>query len=81
MRNARIAVTIDRPLLTRPHRMVKKRTVLQSESRIQEALRDKLGRTKHGQVDAECIKLDPHVEQNLAEEGLAPMVDHCKAVL
>ncbi|HEV3023840.1 MAG TPA: ribbon-helix-helix protein, CopG family [Pirellulales bacterium] len=71
MRTAKIAITIDRDLLARLDRFVKERQ-LPSRSRIlQEALRDKLDRLDRSRLARECEKLDPNLEQALAEEGLA----------
>ncbi|HZK81773.1 MAG TPA: ribbon-helix-helix domain-containing protein [Humisphaera sp.] len=71
MRSAKIAVTIDRPLLARLDRIVKEGLFPNGSRAFQEALLDKLERMKHRRLARECAKLDPRVEQYLADEGLA----------
>ena len=71
MRSAKIAVTIDRDLLTRLDRLVKERRFPNRSRAVQEALRDKLERLDRSRLARECAKLDPAFEQQLAEEGLS----------
>ena len=71
MRSAKIAVTIDRDLLTRLDRLVKERRFPNRSRAVQEALNDKLERIDRGRLARECAKLDPAFERQLAEEGLA----------
>ena len=70
MNSAKIAVTIDRDLLTRLDRLVKERRFPNRSRAVQEALRDKLERLDRSRLARECAKLDPLFEQQLAEEGL-----------
>jgi metal-responsive CopG/Arc/MetJ family transcriptional regulator len=70
MSAAKIAVTIDRALLTRLDRLVKERHFPSRSRAVQEALRDKLEQLERGRLARECAKLDPGFEQQLAEEGL-----------
>jgi metal-responsive CopG/Arc/MetJ family transcriptional regulator len=67
---AKIAITIERGLLTRLDRLVKERRVPNRSRAIQEALREKLDRLERGRLARECAKLDPAFEQKLAEDGL-----------
>ena len=71
MSRAKIAVTIDQDLLTRLDRLVKERRFPNRSRAVQEALRDKLDGLERNRLARECAKLDPHFEQQLAEEGLA----------
>ena len=71
MSTAKIAVTIDQDLLARLDRLVKDRRFPNRSRAVQEALRDKLERLERGRLARECAKLDPHFEQQLADEGLA----------
>jgi metal-responsive CopG/Arc/MetJ family transcriptional regulator len=71
MRTAKIAVTIDQELLSRLDRLVQKRRFLNRSRAVEEALRDKLDRLDRRRLARECAKLDPEVEQQFAEEGLA----------
>ncbi len=68
---AKVAITIDRKLLTRLDRLVKERRFPNRSQAVQEALRDKLERLDKGRLARECAKLDPEFEQQLAEEGVA----------
>jgi Arc/MetJ-type ribon-helix-helix transcriptional regulator len=71
MCGAKIAITIDQDLLTRLDRLVKERRFPNRSRAVQEALRDKLDRIERSRLARECAKLDPQIEQQLAEEGLA----------
>jgi metal-responsive CopG/Arc/MetJ family transcriptional regulator len=71
MRTAKIAVTIDQELLSRLDRLVQEQRFPNRSRAVQEALRDKLDRLERSRLARECAKLDPKVEQQLAEEGLA----------
>jgi Arc/MetJ-type ribon-helix-helix transcriptional regulator len=71
MSAAKIAITIDQELLTRLDRLVKERRFPNRSRAVQEALQDKLERLDRSRLARECAKLDPHFEQQLADEGLA----------
>jgi metal-responsive CopG/Arc/MetJ family transcriptional regulator len=71
MRSAKIAVTIGQDLLSRLDQLVKERQFPNRSRAVQEALQDKLDRLDRGRLARECAKLDPAVEQQLADEGLA----------
>src|SRR5438270_440179 len=71
MRGARITITIDQRLLSRLDRLVKKQRFPNRSRAIHEALRDKLDRMGRNLLARECAKLDPAVEQHLADETLA----------
>ena len=75
MPSAKIAVTIDRELLTRLDRLVKEHRFPNRSRAVQEALRDKLERIDRGRLARECAKLDPVFEQRLADEGLSEDVE------
>ncbi|HET6572184.1 MAG TPA: ribbon-helix-helix domain-containing protein [Fimbriiglobus sp.] len=68
MNSAKIAVTIDQELLTRLDRLVRQRRFPNRSRAVQEALRDELERLERSWLAHECAKLDPHFEQQLAEE-------------
>ena len=70
MGTAKIAVTIDKELLARLDRLVGEKRFANRSRAVQEAIRDKLRRMDQGRLARECAKLDPSVEQRLAEEGL-----------
>jgi metal-responsive CopG/Arc/MetJ family transcriptional regulator len=71
MRSAKIAITIEPALLARLDRLVREQRFPNRSRAVQEALRDKLDRLDRSRLAAECAKLDPKFEQQLAEEGLA----------
>lgn len=71
MSRAKIAITIDRQLLSRLDQLVKERRFASRSRAVQEALQDTLDRLEKGRLARECAKLDPKAEQQLADEGLA----------
>jgi len=71
MPSAKIAITIEKHLLTDLDRLVKQRRFPNRSQAIQEALRDKLQSMERGRLARECAKLDPALEQKLADEALA----------
>ena len=71
MTAAKVAITLERDLLTEVDALVD-RHVYPSRSRaIQEAVADKLRRIKGDRLARECARLDPGSEQEVAEEGMA----------
>ena len=75
MRSAKIAVTIDKGLLSRLDRLVKEQRFPNRSRAVQEALLDKLDRLDRSRLARECAKLDPVFEQQLAEEALTEDLD------
>jgi Arc/MetJ-type ribon-helix-helix transcriptional regulator len=71
MSAAKIAVSIDRALLTDVDALVKKGAFASRSQAIQEALREKLARQKRTRLTRESAKLSPAFERALAEEGLS----------
>lgn len=70
MATTKVAVSIDAELISEIDRLVAN-DVFPSRSRaIQEAVRDKLARLKRTRLARESAKLNPGLEQALAEEGL-----------
>ena len=71
MSTAKVAITMDKELLKQLDYLVQTR-VFQNRSRaIQEAVQEKLTRLQRTRLAQECAKLDPQIEQTLAEEGLS----------
>ncbi|MES2306556.1 MAG: ribbon-helix-helix domain-containing protein [Gemmatimonadota bacterium] len=70
MAKAKIAVTLDEPVLTRLDRMVQGGFYPNRSQAIEAAVLEKLDRLEQHRLAAECAKLDPASEQALAEEGL-----------
>ncbi len=71
MSAAKIAVSIDRALLTDVDTLVKKGAFASRSQAIQEALREKLARHKRTRLARESARLNPAFEKALAEEGLS----------
>jgi metal-responsive CopG/Arc/MetJ family transcriptional regulator len=67
----KIAITIDDKILRRLDRLVKSNVFPNRSKAIQEAIEDKLIRLDKSRLAQECAKLDPRVEQKMAEEGLS----------
>ncbi len=70
MAKAKIAVTLDGPVLHRLDRMVDGGLFPNRSQAIEAAVVEKLDRLEHRRLAAECAKLDPPAEQAMAEEGL-----------
>ena len=75
METTKVAITIDHTLLARLDALVEQRVYPSRSKAIQEAVRDKLARLERSRLARECAKLDPHVEQVMADEGLSQDVD------
>ena len=71
MAASKIAITMDDNLLKRIDNLVESRAFPNRSRAIQEAVREKFTRMDKTRLARECSKLDPRVEQTLAEEGLA----------
>ena len=71
MATAKIAITIEKKLLARLDRLVEERRFPNRSRAVQDAVREKLDRVDRRRLARECAKLDPAVEQQLADEGLA----------
>ncbi len=70
MATEKVAITIEKTLLLELDALVEKRIFSNRSKAIQEALQDKLNRIKRTRLATECAKLDPKVEQDMAEENL-----------
>jgi len=71
MTRAKVAISLDREALERVDRLVRQ-GVFPSRSRaIEAALEDKLERLERHRLAREAAKLDPAVEQAMAEEGMS----------
>ena len=70
MAKAKIAVTLDGPVLTRLDRVVDGGAFPNRSQAIEAAVMEKLDRLEHRRLAAECAKLDPVAEQAMSEEGL-----------
>ena len=70
MATNKVAITIDSDLLSKVDLLVSQRVFPNRSKAIQEALTDKLSLLRQTRLASECAKLDPQVEQQLAEEGM-----------
>jgi Arc/MetJ-type ribon-helix-helix transcriptional regulator len=70
MATTKVAVTIDTDLLAQVDQLVAQHVFPNRSKAIQAALQDKLSRMRRSRLARESAKLDPQVEQTLAEEGM-----------
>ena len=66
----KVAITIDSDLLLKVDLLVSQKVFPNRSKAIQEALTDKLSLLRQNRLASECAKLDPQIEQQLAEEGI-----------
>lgn len=71
MPRSKIAISLDASLVERLDTLVARATFPNRSQAIQTAVEEKLARLDRGRLARECAKLDPLVEQTLAEEGLS----------
>jgi len=79
MSKAKIAITIDAPMLAQIDRMVDEQIFSSRSQAIEAAVEEKLERLDHGRLARECAKLDPAFEKTLTEEGLSQELDEWPA--
>jgi metal-responsive CopG/Arc/MetJ family transcriptional regulator len=70
MATNKVAITIDSELLSKVDLLVSQRVFPNRSKAIQEALTDKLSLLRQTRLASECAKLNPQIEQQLAEEGI-----------
>ena len=70
MPKAKVALTIDAGLLDQVDTLVSERRFRNRSQAVESALAEKLGRLARTRLATECAKLDPALEQRLADEGL-----------
>jgi metal-responsive CopG/Arc/MetJ family transcriptional regulator len=70
MATNKVAITIDSDLLSKVDLLVSQRVFPNRSKAIQEALIDKLSLIRQTHLASECAKLDPQIQQQLAEEGI-----------
>ena len=75
MSKAKIAITINEPILARIDRLVAEQVFSSRSQAIEAAVEEKIERLEHGRLARECAKLDPAFEKALAEEGLSQELD------
>lgn len=67
----KVAITMDRGVLNRVDRLVRRRVFRNRSRAIEQAVVEKLARLEKTRLARECAKLDPVYEQMLAEEGMS----------
>ena len=75
MATTKVAVTIDSELLAQVDQLVAQQVFPNRSKAFQEALQDKLTRMRRSRLARESAKLDPQIEQSLAEEGMDQELD------
>ena len=70
MTTTKVAVTIDTELLAQVDQLVAQQVFPNRSKAFQAALQDKLTRMRRSRLARESAKLDPRLEQALAEEGM-----------
>ena len=70
MASVKVAITLEEDTLRQVDSLVARRVFPNRSRAIQIALHEKIRRLEGSRLAAECAKLDPKVEQVLAEEGL-----------
>jgi len=71
MAASKIAITIEKKILTRLDRLVRERVFPNRSKAIQQAIEEKINNLEKDRLSLECEKLDPQEEMKLAEEGFA----------
>ncbi|MGZ5454072.1 MAG: ribbon-helix-helix domain-containing protein [Candidatus Aminicenantales bacterium] len=71
MPKAKIAISMDESVLGELDRLVRNGVFANRSRAIEAAVRDELDRRDRVRLAAECAKLDPALERELAEEGLS----------
>ena len=70
MATKKVLIMIDSDLLSKVDLLVSQRVFPNRSKAIQSALIDKLSVLRQTRLASECVKLDPQVEEQLAEEGI-----------
>jgi metal-responsive CopG/Arc/MetJ family transcriptional regulator len=71
MAASKIAITIEKKILTRLDRLVKENVFPNRSKAIQQAIEEKINNLEKDKLTLECEKLDPQEEVKLAEEGFS----------
>ena len=71
MAASKVAISMDKELLTELDTLVAKKAFASRSQAIQAAVREKIARVRRDRLAEECAKLDPAFEQAMAEEGMS----------
>ncbi|MFQ5329308.1 MAG: CopG family transcriptional regulator [Thermodesulfobacteriota bacterium] len=69
MTTAKVAISINQNLLKKLDLLVKGKVFTNRSQAIQVAVQEKIERMEHSRLARQCLKLEPHSEQAMAEEG------------
>jgi len=72
---AKVAITLDRDILTTVDRLVRQHLFPSRSRIIQQAVEEKIAKLESNRLARECAKLDPEFEKTMAEEGLSSEVE------
>ena len=75
MSMTRVAISIEKSLLSQIDEMVSKHVFPNRSKAIQEAVKEKLSRLNKSRLAVECSKLDRDFERVIAEEGLSTEIE------
>jgi metal-responsive CopG/Arc/MetJ family transcriptional regulator len=75
MSTAKIAISIDNELLNKIDEFIKDDIFKNRSQAIQTAVKYIIKRMEHNRLARECAKLDPRLEQAMADEGLSQDFD------
>ena len=75
MSMTRVAVSIEKSLLSQIDEMVSKHLFPNRSKAIQEAVKEKLSRLNKSRLAVECSKLDRDFERAVADEGLSTEIE------
>ena len=75
MTTARIAITLEKDMLSQLDLLVKSHVFPNRSKAIQEAVKEKLNKVGKSRLEIECAKLDPDFEQALADEGFSMEIE------
>ncbi|MGM0374638.1 MAG: ribbon-helix-helix domain-containing protein [Chloroflexota bacterium] len=71
MPKEKVAVTIEKNILTKLDRMVAEGKYPSRSSAVEDAVKEQIEKVEKSRLAREAAKLDPAYEQALADEGLA----------
>ena len=75
MPTLKIAITIEEDILRRLDLLVKTHFFPNRSKAIQEAVSEKLHKIESNRFETECAKLNPALEQAMADEGLSSEIE------
>ena len=71
MASSKVAVSLDRDLLSELDGLVAKKVFTSRSQAVQVAVQEKIARLHRSRLAQECAKLDPAFEQAMAEDGMS----------